>query len=489
MRQRNVVVALLVLGLLGVASAAPIGYWRFEGTAGNAIGNVPNVLNAGTYDGTGENSAVYSGSIIGPSIWDPITGTVYSNATSLNAAGTARVRVLDAAALDAADFTIEAFIKVGANQAGWVRYIGHSGTGPLGWQMGFDPAEEARSRFDTAAQSNQVVGGLIPQRMDDLRWHHTAVTFDATTKLITHYTDYGIIATRVLNGSASEATAVAADMLFGDSSMPAGTAVDEVRYTRGVLQSTLFLRSVNNAVWSFEGTPGAAIGAVPNLMNPGTLDGAGEGGALYSSDVNWVARSVHDPISGQVWDNTSSLDMNAGGLVRVLDADELDAPAFTIEAFVKVQDQGGYPSYVSRLASGQGWMLDIDPQEDARARADTAALVNQTVGSGPAQSLADNDWHHVALTFDGTTMRLYVDYGNLATRTLTGLKSDMTNVAWDLLMRGSGFPAGSYLDEVRFSASVLQPEQFLRGVYPEPTTLSLLALGGLGLLRRRRRKR
>jgi len=60
----------------------------------------------------------------------------------------------------------------------------------------------------------------------------------------------------------------------------------------------------------------------------------------------------------------------------------------------------------------------------------------------------------------------------------------------DLLMRGSGWPTGSYLDEVRFTASVLEPDQFLQGVYPEPGTLSLLAFGGLGaLLRRRRRKR
>ncbi|NQT52788.1 PEP-CTERM sorting domain-containing protein [bacterium] len=491
MRQRNVVVALLVLGLLSVASAAPIGYWRFEGTAGNAIGNVPNVLNPGTHDGTGQNSAVYSGSTIGPSIWDPITGTVYSNATSLNASGSARVLVPDHDDLDAASFTIEAMIKVGADQGTYPRYVSHKAA--PGWQMDMSNSERARARFDTSAQINQWVGAGAPQSLADLRWHHTAVTFDAATKLITHYTDYGVTATHTLNGDASEATAVAANLLIGDSSLPAGTAVDEVRYTEGVLSSSQFLRSVNNAVWSFEGTPGALVGVAQNRMNPGTLDGAGESGARYASDVNWVARRVYDPISGQQWDNTSSLDMNAGGLVRVLDADELDAPAFTIEAFVKVQDQGGYPGFITRLGGGQGWQLDVNPNEYARSRVDTDTVPpgqNQTTGSTAAQSLADYDWHHVAFTFDGATMRLYVDYGNLATRSLVGFKGDVTNLTMDLLMRGSGWPAGSYLDEVRFTASVLEPDQFLQGVYPEPGTLSLLAFGGLGaLLRRRRRKR
>jgi len=234
------------------------------------------------------------------------------------------------------------------------------------------------------------------------------------------------------------------------------------------------LRSVNNGYWRFEGKPGTTVGTVPNTFQPGHLDGVGEGGITFSADVPYVG--ILDPVTGALRPNNSSLDMSTGGSrVRVLDDDELDAPAFTIEAFVKIQDQGGYPN------AGTGWQLDVDPAEDFRARIDTAAQGNQVVGSGAAQSLADHDWHHVALTFDGNTMRVYVDYANLASRNLNGSKSDVTNVVQDLLFSESTWPAGSYLDEVRFSASVLSPEEFLVATVPEPSTLALAALGGLAL--------
>ena len=450
----------LAFGAAAMVEANPIGHWRFEGTAGGTVGTVPNGLNPGFLDGTGQNSAVYSGSVIGPQIWDPISGSLYSNATSVDVQGSRRVRVPDDNALDAPSFTIEALVKIGGDQTSYPNYLSHRQSSPAsGWQLDIDPDEDARCRFDTSAQSNQTAGSGTPQRLADFRWHHTAVTFDAATKLITHYTDYGAVATRTLNGDAAEATSVATDMLFGSPSLPAGTALDEVRYSNSVLSSDQFLRSVNNAHWRFEGTPGGSVATVPNAANPGRLDGAGSSGALYSADT--PGRWVIDPITGSVSQNTSSLDMNSGQ-VRVLDDDELDAPAFTMEAFVKVQDQGGYPPFIDRLNASRGWQIDVDPAEDARARIDTAAQTNQVVGSGSAQALGDYDWHHVALTFDGKTMRLYVDHANLATRNLNGLKADMTNLSLDLILGSSTWPAGSRFDEARFSASPLSPAQFLQ---------------------------
>jgi len=493
MNRRNLVltIALAVFVQLGNASsarAAQGGYWRCEGTAGGAVGTVPNVLSPGTLDGAGEGSAVYGASVIGPTIWDPISGTTYSNSTSLAIDGAKQVRVADDAALDAPDFTIEAFIKTGL-QTGYPGYVSHMIINNQGWQLDIDPDEDARTRFDTTAQINQTAGSGTGQRLADQRWHHTAVTFNGTSKLITHYTDYGVTATRTLNGTASEATSVAADLLFGaNAAWPAGSYVDEIRYSNSVLTDSQFLRSVGNALWRFEGTPGATIGSVPNALNPGNLDGAGEAGALFAADV--PDNYTYDPITDTNWINTSSMDMSNAGAVRVLDADELDAPAFTIEAFVKVQNQGGYPNFVSRLSGSRGWQLDMDPQEEARARADTAAQTNQWFGSGAAQSLADGGWHHVALTFEGDIMRLYVDGGNMATRTLNGLKADMTSVVNDLLMGSPAFPSGSYVDEVRFSASVLSPSQFLTAsAVPEPSTFALAAIGLVGLMAWGRRKR
>ena len=327
-------------------------------------------------------------------------------------------------------------------------------------------------------------GYRLVQRLADLRWHHTAVTFDAATKRITHYTDYGVTATRTLAGNPSDATAVAADLILGGIGSPA--LLDEVRYSNSVLTPDDFLRAVNNAFWRFEGTPGTTIGTVPNVFSPGHLDGTGQFGARYATDVPDAI--IVDPITGTHYSNTSSLDLTIGR-VRVPDNPELDASAFTIECFVKVQDQGSYPNFIRRLHYwNEGWQLDVDPSEYARARIDTGGgtLGNQIVGSNPVSSLADGDWHHVALTFDGKTARLFVDYFNTASRVITGSKLRVNSVAYDLLFGDSDWPSGSYLDEIRFSAAPLGPDQFLRAI-PEPASASLLALGLLALLKTRRR--
>jgi len=478
-----------VLAVAAAVQAAPVGYWRFEGTDGGAAGTIPNVLSPGTLDATGEGGATYSGSVAGPTIWDPISNTLYSNATSLDVVGGKQATVLDDAAIDAPSFTIEAFVLIGQDQTGYPNYVRHratvapSGNKERGWQLDIDPQEEGRARFDTAAQNNKVVGSGAGQSLADARWHHTAVSFDGTTSRITYYVDYGVVASSPLSGNPTDATAVAANMIFGEIGNPA--FVDEIRYSNSVLSNAQFLRPVNNALWQFEGTPGTAIGAVPNTLNPGRLDGQGEGGELYAADVPNVL--TFDPLTRALYPNTSSLDLSTAGRVRVLDDDELDASAFTVECFVKVQDQGGYPNFVSRLNFDvAGWQLDVNQSEYARARIDTGSSNNQVVGSGVAQSLADGDWHHVALTFDGDFARLYVDYANMASKDVAGSKLNVNSVLNDLLFGDSTWPAGSYLDEVRFSASPLGPDQFLVAVTPEPATLALLGVGALIALRRRR---
>ena len=314
----------LVLAAAAVASAAPVAQWSFEGTAGAAVGIESNVLSPGFLDGTGEGGATYSASVVFPTIVDPLTGTVSANATSLNMVGSRQVRVADSAALDSASFTIESFVQVG-EQGGYPAYIAHRHGGPdRGWQLDINPSEYARARFDTAAAANQVVGSQAPQSLADGAWHHTAVTFDAATNQITHYTDYTAVATRTLNGSATDATAVAADLILGGS-FPGGSALDEVRYSSSVLTADQFLRTGAIGLWSFEGTPGSAIGTVPNQVLPGFLDGAGEGGESYSADT--PANRVTDPISGQMYKNASSLDLSGSGRVRVANDPALDPSA------------------------------------------------------------------------------------------------------------------------------------------------------------------
>jgi len=217
----------------------PTGLWRFEGAHGTPVGTVVNTLNPGFLDGVGESSASYSSYVPSRRIYDPISGTTYVNTSSLNMAPGA-VRVLSDPALQAGNFTVEAFLRIGGDQGGYPAFVSHRNATPLGWQLDIDPNEALRTRFDSAAAQNQVVGGGA---LGTGVWNHTAVTYDSATKQIRLYRNYVNAYTGTLNGNSSDVTAIVADFLMGaGSGWPAGTYLDEVRFTPQVLDPPQFLQ-------------------------------------------------------------------------------------------------------------------------------------------------------------------------------------------------------------------------------------------------------
>jgi hypothetical protein len=108
------------------------------------------------------------------------------------------------------------------------------------------------------------------------------------------------------------------------------------------------------------------------------------------------------------------------------------------------------------------------------------------------------EWHHYAGTFDAASgaLKLYID-GQLRAQddigeslTLTG-SADPTYIGFD--DAGTNRYFNGQLDEAAIYGSVLTDSQLAEHylaseVIPEPATLCVLALGGLAVLRRRRKK-
>ena len=190
--------------------------------------------------------------------------------------------------------------------------------------------------------------------------------------------------------------------------------------------------------------------------------------------------------------STNDTGARTASIICVDDNAELHCTHLTAECMVKMPDgktlANGWSSIlVMRNGSTAGdlaWGIRV--QTDGRVMVHMTDVNNSannfnggTLGSGrggsgyfytPASSaggpnIVDGKWHHLAITYDGSTVRAYVDYVLI------------TSIAWSNgLVYGSGdksrlciggFDAATYgnwpgcIDEVRISDEALPPEKFL----------------------------
>ena len=152
--------------------------------------------------------------------------------------------------------------------------------------------------------------------------------------------------------------------------------------------------------------------------------------------------------NGPIWEpavNGTGLTFDGGDDVVSVPADPaLETPtALTIAAWVKQDTSHIFRSIIDRRDAGDvGYDLFITDQSKLFLRVDDGVLTGNAV-------VADGSWHHVAGTYDGNELRLYVD-GVLDASVVVGPKT--IEVAADLLMgrqfAGSSFSLQGSLDEV-----------------------------------------
>ena len=105
-----------------------------------------------------------------------------------------------------------------------------------------------------------------------------------------------------------------------------------------------------------------------------------------------------------------------------------------------------------------------------------------------AETMPPNEWLHLAITYDGSNAKLFVNgvadpVG--AVPILIGLKTDCDFFIGRANRTKTSRSFAGELDEVRVYNRVLGAGD-IQALVPEPATMILLGLGGLGLIRRKR---
>jgi hypothetical protein len=320
--------------------------------------------------------------------------------------------------------------------------------------------------------------------------------------------------------SAVISVSLSGSLLLGALPAKAGT-VANWRFENGPADAQMTHVSGANGVWSADVADSSGNG---NALSVWTGDGWG--GYAYKADV----ASPTVPQTGAA--NNYSV-KNTGGAPGMWNNTlrSWSPSGFTIEASFK-PERGGWRTIVGRDSKGAGTQggadgnasalyFQIQPNNNVAITFQDVSGYQHTAFSAPGliQGFdwpSDHDgltgkWYRMAGVSDGAMLSLYLDDVAAGTGYQLVAQTDMTlkgspntaftpgvgtggdwtagdfSVGRGLYNGGHGDRAYGFIDEVRLSDSALSRDHFLGSPVPEPSSCALAIVGGLTLLRRRRK--
>jgi PKD repeat protein len=232
---------------------------------------------------------------------------------------------------------------------------------------------------------------------------------------------------------------------FGDGSSSTTANPSHVYSTAGTFSARLTVSDGNKSSVSQPETINAFVAGAGLVAAYGFDEGSGSAvtdssGNNNSGTISAATRSSTGKFGGAlVFNGTSSV-------VTVNDSPALDVGIFTLEAWVNPSALGASVRNVIYKDDGAYYLIASSPDVQAPA-------VGSSLFTGPlpgTSALPLNVWSHLAATYDGSTIRLYVNGQQVATRAQTGLVVPSSGL---LMIGGNSNVAGKnfagVIDELR----------------------------------------
>ena len=304
----------------------------------------------------------------------------------------------------------------------------------------------------------RFIGGTIC----DGQWHHLAVIIDPTTDVVTNSVQLYVDGVRqgVRSNNGGSANLSPRRFCIGSrngTSLPFKGKIDDVRITEGILSPSEFLQTRSSealdvrAYWKFDSA------------NP-LADSSGNGNTLQGSQGVTFA------------DGCASFN---GTVSDVRTANTLDLSAYkdvTVEFFIRKHLESDDTAMIMELSQNAvstagGFYLTLNEGRVGAIWGLFRLVGNQHHGLSPTYAV-NTGWHHVALIKDSSNagkdmcISLYVDGIRMTEYTGDSTKNSSNLLRNDYLYLGSrannSFFLDADIDDVRITANVLQPGQFLR---------------------------
>jgi len=387
--------------------------------------------------------------------------------------GGARALAEDTDALDlAGTFTLAAWLRPETKATQYVLKKGRFGQID-GYELALSSSGVAFARLNQLSSGNEYrVNSTTSYPTDGSSWMHLAVTFDGDALHL--YVD-----------GVRETTVPAAGLQVRPNTLPLSIgAQDDGR--RGLNGSIDEIRIYDRALDATE----IATLAGPNAKGGGGIGSGNSGGSAGNGGGEPAAKGAalafeFDEGSGSVVTDSSGNELNgkvsgtpnwitgirAGGLdfdgvgthVLVPDDDLLEpASAITVSAWLRPEKRGTqYVVKKGRYASVDGFELSLASSGVAFVRFNQKSFGNRFRLDALSPYPTDGTtWTHVAATFDGTVLRLYIDGALEASAPAANLSIEASTLPLSIGAQDDGSrPYEGAIDDVELWARALSAEE------------------------------